>query len=178
MRQSYITHFNLRRTVINEIISENHKPNSRNEEMIADTVFIIHGHDHNLKVEVQLFLERGKVKNKVLHEVPDRGRTIIDKLVEETADARFAIALFTPDDITADQNLRARQNVILEVGYFIGKIGKSNVRMILKDQIEIPSDLSGILYEKYNEGSDWKINLIRELKAAGIEIDSEAALRT
>lgn len=164
--------------VVSEIISTVDGENQEINIMKLDTVFIIHGHDDNLKREVQLFLERGKVKNKILHELPDKGRTIIDKLVDETEDACFAIALFTPDDITIDQNKRARQNVILEVGYFIGKIGRSNVRMMLKDKIEIPSDLSGILYEKYNDNSEWKINLIRELRAAGVEVDSTAALRT
>lgn len=144
----------------------------------SDTVFIIHGHDHDLLAKVQLFLERGKVKNKVLHEQPDQGRTIIEKLINETEDASFAIALFTPDDLTDGKQFRARQNVILEVGYFLGKLGRSKVRMIVKEDIEIPSDLTGILYDKYDIGQSWKLKLIRELKAAGIEIDSDSALKT
>ena len=116
----------------------------------GDLVFIIHGHDNELKLEVKLLLNDAGVNNIVLHEQPDRGRTIINKLIEETENACYAIALLTPDDFTDDGKTRARQNVILEIGYFIGYLGKERIRILKKDDIEIPSDIQGILYEKYD----------------------------
>ncbi|MDI9312486.1 MAG: nucleotide-binding protein [Limnohabitans sp.] len=140
------------------------------------TAFIIHGHDNELKTEVQLLLKRAGVSSIVLHEQPDKGRTIIDKLVGETQIAGYAIALLTPDDLTRDGNTRARQNVILEIGYFLGLLGKERLRMIVKGQVEIPSDLQGILYEKHDNSGAWKIKLLKELQAVGIYVDIQAAI--
>lgn len=141
-------------------------------------VFIIHGHDENMKINVQLLLERAKVKGVVLHERPDRSRTIIDKLIEESQGAVYAIALFSPDDKTEDGEKRARQNVILELGYFIGLIGKQNVRILYKDGTSIPSDIQGVLYEPYDSNGNWKMRLLKEMKEAGVEVDIENAMET
>jgi len=140
------------------------------------TVFIIHGHDGDLKTKVQLLLMRAGVSNIVLHELPDRGRTIIDKLINETNNAGYAIALLTPDDLTQAGETRARQNVILEIGYFLGILGKERLRMIVKGNVEIPSDLHGILYEKHDDHGAWKIKLLKELQAVGIYVDIQAAI--
>ena len=140
-------------------------------------VFIIHGHDHELKIEVQLLLTRADVTSVVLHEQPDLGRTIIDKLVEEAKDASYAIALFSPDDSLVNGSRRPRQNVMLEVGYFIGKLGKDRVRLIVKGDIEIPSDLSGILYEKHDRSGAWRMRLLKELQAVGISVDIASVMR-
>lgn len=139
----------------------------------GNTVFIIHGHDNAIKTEVQLLLTRAGVFNIVLHEQPDKGRSIIDKLVEESNSSNYAIALLSPDDKTFEGNLRARQNVILEIGYFIGRLGKERVRILRKGETEIPSDLSGILYENYDEVGAWKMKLCKELIAVGIYVDIE-----
>ncbi len=139
----------------------------------GNTVFIIHGHNNELKTEVQLLLTRAGVNNIVLHEVADKGRTIIDKLVEESSNSNYAIALLSPDDKLEDGSARARQNVILEIGYFIGKLGKERVRILKKGQIDIPSDLQGILYENYDIDGAWKIKICKELIAAGIYVDIE-----
>jgi predicted nucleotide-binding protein len=72
-------------------------------------VFIIHGHDDHLKTEVQLLMLRAGVKSLVLHEAADKGRHTLDKLIEETRDAGYAIALLTPDDLVLDGKNRARQ---------------------------------------------------------------------
>lgn len=140
------------------------------------TAFIIHGHDNELKTEVQLLLKRAGVSSIVLHEQADKGRTIIDKLVDETQIAGYAIALLTPDDLTQNGNTRARQNVILEIGFFLGLLGKERLRMIVKGEVEIPSDLHGILYEKHDNGGAWKIKLLKELQAVGIYVDMKAAI--
>jgi len=158
--------------VLNDIINANPEIEEKSTpKSMGNQVFIIHGHDNDFKREVQLLLQNAGVNNIVLHEQPDKGRTIIDKLVQETEIAGYAIALLSPDDITGSGDKRARQNVILEIGYFMGKLGKERIRMVTKDNIEIPSDLSGILYEKHDENGAWKIKLLKEIQAVGIYVD-------
>ena len=162
---------------LDDIVKAN--PEIETEEIYrveGDTVFIIHGHDEQLKTEVQLLLERAGVRNVVLHEQPDKGRTIIDKLVEESQKSNYAIALFSPDDKLDDGSNRARQNVILEVGYFMGKLGKERIRLLINGDIEIPSDLQGILYEKYDKKGAWKMKILKELQAIGIFVDFDNVL--
>lgn len=165
--------------VIKDILNANPEIEEFSPKKIKNqTVFIVHGHDNELKTELQLLLSRAGVNSIVLHEQADKGRTIIDKLVQETEIAGYAIALLTPDDLTLDGNNRARQNVILELGYFLGKLGKERLRMIVKGQIEIPSDLQGILYEKHDNNGAWKIKLLKELQAVGIYVDLESAVKS
>lgn len=140
------------------------------------TVFIIHGHDHALKHELQLLLKNAGVACVVLHEEADKGRTIIDKLVQESAPSNFAVAVLSPDDLLSTGQYRARQNVILEMGYFIGLLGKERVRLLVKGDIDIPSDLYGILYERYDQQGAWKARLAKELIAAGIFVDLPAVI--
>jgi len=140
-------------------------------------IFIIHGHDNELKREVQLLLTRTELQDVVLHEQPNRGRTIIEKLIEESEGASFAIVLLSPDDELAEGTKRARQNVILELGYFLGKLGRSNVHLIKKGDVEIPSDIQGILYTDYDERGAWRIKLLKEMKDAGINLDIDNAIK-
>lgn len=160
---------------LQEIVNANPEIEDNTVEKVkGNTVFIIHGHDNGLKTEVQLLLTRAGVNNLVLHEQPDKGRTIIDKLVGESSNSNYAIALLSPDDKLADGSTRARQNVILEIGYFIGRLGKERVRLLKKGDMEIPSDLQGILYENYDMSGAWKMKLCKELIAVGIFVDIEA----
>jgi predicted nucleotide-binding protein len=162
---------------LNDILNANPEIEENTPKKInSQTAFIVHGHDNELKIEVQLLLNKAKVSSIVLHEQADRGRTIIDKLVGETEVAGYAIALLTPDDFTQAGTQRARQNVILEIGYFLGKLGKERLRMIVKGDIEIPSDLQGILYEKHDSGGAWKIKLLKEMQAVGIFVDLRAVI--
>lgn len=145
---------------------------SDNRELVSPgKVFIIHGHDNEMKKEVQLLLLRAGLDDVVLHECADKGRTIIDKLIEESNDAVYVIALLSPDDELTNGSYRARQNVILEVGYFLGKLGKSKVRLLTKGSVEIPSDLQGILYQGFDDNGAWKIKLLKEISAVGITLD-------
>jgi predicted nucleotide-binding protein len=102
------------------------------------------------------------------------GRTIITKFREEAADVGFAVVLMTPDDyggkVRAARNPRARQNVVFELGFFIGTLGPGRVAALVKGGIERPSDLDGVVYISLDDGS-WKEELGRELEAAGFEID-------
>lgn len=164
---------------LNDIANANPEVDIEKPKKIdGDVVFIIHGHDNELKNEVLLLLKRAGVNAIVLHEQADKGRTIIDKLIEESNNAGYAVALLTPDDLTENGNTRARQNVILEIGYFIGIVGKERLRMVVKSNIEIPSDLGGILYEKYDAQGAWKIKLLKEIQAVGIYVDIAAVIES
>lgn len=157
---------------LEDIVNANPEKSGEQPKMVdGGKVFIIHGHDALLKTEVQLLLNRAGVQSVVLHEMADRGRTIIEKLIDETKGAGYAIALLTPDDLTDSGQSRARQNVVLEIGYFLGKLGKERLRMIVKDNVEVPSDLQGILYEKHDVNSAWKMKLLKEMRAVGIFVD-------
>lgn len=162
---------------LNDIIDANPEFEAKPKKVSGNTVFIIHGHDKHLKTEVQLLLHRAGVNNIVLHEQADKGRNIIEKLIDETDSANYAIALLSADDELNDGTKRARQNVILEIGYFLGKLGKSRVRLLKKGDVEMPSDLSGVLYENYDEAGSWKIKICKELQAVGIFVDLEAVLK-
>jgi predicted nucleotide-binding protein len=173
--KKFLDYFEL---ALNDILFEDsEKPSEVEKKSLGDTVFIIHGHDDELKIELQLLLTRAKIKSIVLHEQPDKGRTIIEKLIEEGISANYAIAIFSPDDNMEDGAKRPRQNVILELGYFIGRLGKPRVRILKKGTIEIPSDLNGILYEQYDKENNWKIKILKELFAVGMTIDFETVMK-
>ena len=138
-------------------------------------VFVIHGRDVGTRALIARFLESLDLEPVILQEQPDRSRTIIEKF-EEYAQVNFAIALFTPDDFGGlkgdDPQSRARQNVVFEFGYFIGKYGRERVRALVKGNIEIPSDYSGILYIPLDDSAGWKIRLVGDLKSAGFDVDA------
>ncbi|WP_025865011.1 TIR domain-containing protein [Prolixibacter bellariivorans] len=165
--------------VLQEIVNANPEIEKDTiKKVTGDTVFIVHGHDNELKTELQLLLTRAGVNNIVLHEQADKGRTIIDKLVEESSESNYAIALLSPDDKLEDGSTRTRQNVILEIGYFIGQLGKERVRLLKKGDTEIPSDLQGILYENYDSAGAWKMKICKELIAVGIFVDIKSIAST
>ncbi|HED38486.1 MAG TPA: hypothetical protein ENI76_09640 [Ignavibacteria bacterium] len=145
--------------------------NTKNAMKVNPIVFIIHGHDEEMKKSVQVFLNRARLDDIVLHERPDKNRTVIEKLIEEGASADFVIALLSPDDIQSDGTIRARQNVILEIGYFIGRLGREKVKILRRENTDIPSDLHGILYENFDKDGAWRIKLAKEMIAVGISID-------
>jgi predicted nucleotide-binding protein len=152
-------------------------------------VFVVHGHDEKLKVQVARFLEKLELEPVILHEQADRGLTIIEKF-EKHSEVSFAVVLLSPDDAggklkeefrwmgfgqemeTETLKARARQNVIFEFGYFIGKLGRANVCGLYCEGVELPSDYSGVLYTKVDDGGAWQFNLLKELKAAGFAVDA------
>ena len=147
----------------------------------ANKVFVIHGHDESARETVARFLEKMRLEPVILHEQPNMGRTIIEKF-EDYADVKFAVVLLTPDDVgaietcRADLRPRARQNVVFEFGYFIGKLDRGRVCALVKGDIERPSDYDGVLYVPLDKNDGWKMRLLRELKAAGFELDANQAL--
>jgi len=143
-------------------------------------IFLVHGHDHGAKERVARFLERLGLEAIILHEQPDEGRTIIEKF-EHYADVRSAVVLLTADDVAypkADatkQENRARQNVIFEMGYFVGKLGRKNTFVLLDKGVMKPSDFDGVLYIPMEDDSTWRLKIVGELKAAGMQVDANKA---
>ena len=138
-------------------------------------VFVVHGHDGDVKYQAVEFLEKITGERPVvLHEQPDSGRTIIEKFEDHASEAGFAVVLLTADDVgrARDEttlNPRARQNVVLELGFFIGRLGRGRVVALHEAGVELPSDLSGVLYKPL--AGNWHTALAGELRAAKIEVD-------
>lgn len=153
------------------------KENSSSETTIAppstyNKIFIVHGHDGELKHSVARIVEKQGIEAIILSEQANQGRTIIEKF-EDYSDVDGAICLFTSDDLgrvksNPDEQPRARQNVVFEAGYFMGKLGRSNVVIIAEAGVELPSDMQGIVYTDKN---NWQFDVLKELKAMGYNID-------
>ncbi len=144
-------------------------------------VFIVHGHDGEAREGVARFLEKIGFEAIILHEQANRGMTVIEK-VNAHGDVGFAVVLLTPDDegrVKSGGELepRARQNVLLELGYFIGRIGRDKVCALKKGNVEIPSDFAGVVWQEMDATSGWKQALARELQAAGHQIDWNSVMR-
>ncbi|KJS07661.1 MAG: hypothetical protein VR77_00275 [Flavobacteriales bacterium BRH_c54] len=137
-------------------------------------VFIVHGHDDALKNEIARFIDQLGLKPIILHEQPSSSKTIIEK-IEDYSNVGYGIVLYTPCDEGAKKGEelkgRARQNVVFEHGFLIGKIRRENVCAIIKDNVEKPNDISGIVYIHYS--GNWKMDLIQELKKSGYEVNAE-----
>lgn len=144
-------------------------------------VFIIHGRDDLSKEALARFIERLGLEVVILHEQVNRGQALIEKL-EHHLDVGFALALLTPDDVGAlnDQvanfQPRARQNVIFELGMFMGRLGRHRVCTLYKGAVELPSDYQGMVYILMDSEGAWRAKLAKELKAAGFSIDANDAL--
>lgn len=138
-------------------------------------IFLVHGRNGEAKHEVARFIERLGIEAIILHERPNKGRTLITKFREESEDAAFAVVLMTADDeggvIGQTANPRARQNVVFEFGFFIGALGPSRVAALVDPGIEQPSDLDGVVYIERDVAGAWKNTLARELEAAKLQFD-------
>jgi predicted nucleotide-binding protein len=146
-----------------------------NEAMASRKIFVVHGHGKR-EHEIARYLEHLKFNPIILHEQANQGRTVIEKF-ESHSDVGFAVVLLTPDDLgraaeaPADQmKYRARQNVILELGYFIGRLGRDRVCALMEGEVELPSDIVGVLWEPLDSSGAWKQRLVHELKAARYDV--------
>jgi len=136
---------------------------------------VVHGRNDGFKSEVSSFLTRLELNPIILNEKANRGRTIIEKF-ENHSNVTSAIVLFTSDDVgkfkdDKDLEARARQNVIFEAGYFIGKLGREKTIILYEEGLKIPSDLLGYIYIPLDINKRWHLDLAKELKAIGFEID-------
>lgn len=143
-------------------------------------IFIVHGHNTAVQQSVARTLEKLGLTPIILHEQPNAGKTIIEKF-ESNSNVGFAIILLTDDDegkskTEIDLKSRARQNVVLELGYFIGKLGRDRVLPLYSEGVELPSDIHGLLYVPIDKADTWKFALVRELKAAGYSVDANSIL--
>lgn len=146
---------------------------SRASVKASDKVFVVHGHDHQTRNEVAGFLVSIGLNPIILGEEPAKGRTLIEKL-EQEGDVSYAVILLTGDDLGTEESRpsdlrpRARQNVILELGYFVGRYGRAKVIPLYEAGVEIPADYHGVEYVPLS--GEWKIRLANELKAAGLPV--------
>lgn len=159
-------------TYLSEMDEENVVEMKAPHKATFDRIFIVHGHDGELKHAVARLVEKQGLQAIILSEQANQGKTIIEKF-EENSDVSGAICLFTADDLgraKADANdlPRARQNVVFEAGYFMGKLGRNHVVIIAEKGIELPSDMQGIVY---TDKSNWEVDVLKELKAMGYTID-------
>jgi hypothetical protein len=142
----------------------------------SNKVFIVHGHDEAAMHSLARFLERLGLEAIILAEQPNMGRTIIEKFEASAGEVGFAVVLMTPDDVGGadgqEQTKRARQNVLFELGYFSGKLGRGRVCLLRKGNVEIPSDLFGVLYTDMDAGGGWRQKLVGEMKAAQLDFDA------
>ena len=153
---------------------ENSVPQAKCNKPLSNMgkVFIVHGHDGELKHAVARMVEKQGLEAIILSEQANKGKTIIEKF-EENSDVSGAICLFTADDLgrakaSSDEQPRARQNVVFEAGYFMGKLSRSRVVIIAESGVELPSDMQGIVYTNKN---NWEVDVLKELKAMGYAVD-------
>jgi predicted nucleotide-binding protein len=143
-------------------------------------IFVVHGREEGPREAVARFLERLGFQPIILHEQANQGITVIEK-VEANSDVGFAVIILTPDDAGGLNGEalqpRARQNVLLELGYFIGKLTRRRVCTLKVGELEIPSDWRGVVDEPYDAGGGWRQTLARELEAAEYEIDWNKVMR-
>ena len=144
--------------------------------MDKSKVFIVHGHDKQARLEVTIFIKSLGLKDIVLDEQASSGKTIIEK-IEDYTNVGFGIVLYTPCDLGASQEKkdplkpRARQNVVFEHGYLMGKIGRENVCALVKGDIEKPTDIAGVVYISMDEGGGWKLAVAKEMRSSGYDVD-------
>ena len=163
---------------LTESVSEANEEASQLVETYAPKkVFIVHGHAEAVNQEVARTIEKLGLEAIILREQPNTGKTIIEKFEEYAKDVNFAVILLTADDkIEGEDFFRARQNVVFEMGYFMGALGRRNVMCILQENVEKPGDIDGVVYTIIDKAGGWKYSLIKELKACGYDVDANKVL--
>ena len=151
------------------------------------TVFVVHGRAEVPRLEVENLIRRAtKVEPIVLADQIGGGAvTLIEKLEEHLgtgSPAAFAVIIMTGDDLGRldedgeQERPRARQNVVLELGYAMGTLGRRKVAILHEEGLELPSDITGVAYYPLDAPGAWKSRILGELKAAGIAVDADALL--
>ena len=140
------------------------------------TVFISYVHDKEALTTLAGFIEKLGLKPTVLDERSSKEQTVIDKFEEQVDEAGFAIVLLTPDDVgsskaTGKRKLRARQNVIFELGYLLAGLGGERVCALYKEGVELPSGIHDVAYVPMDSADDWKLKLSQGMRKAGLPID-------
>jgi predicted nucleotide-binding protein len=148
---------------------------------LTKKVFVVHGHDVAAREMVTRFLLQIGFEPIILFEQANQGRTVIEK-VETHGDVSFAVVLLTPDDVgraqtATDLEPRPRPNVLLELGYFLGRLGRDKVCSLMKGDVRVPSDFAGVVWVALDDAGAWQRSLAKELQAAGHMIDWNKVMR-
>lgn len=152
---------------------------SSNSKTSNKRVFVVYGHNTNARAQLEAMLRRWELEPIILDQLVSTGQTVIEKLDEYISQANFGIVLMTPDDIgyakedKSKMKYRARQNVILEMGMLLGKIGRSKVAILFSqaEDMELPSDINGYIYIPFKDNvEDAKNSLAKELDKNGYTI--------
>lgn len=162
--------------LLKSAIQEKYAISEKVPSLDKSQVFIVHGHDETAKTKTARFIEKLGLNPIILHEQASGSKTVIEK-IEAYSNVGFGIVLYTACDVgaKAEDNpkyrSRARQNVVFEHGFLIGKIGRENVCALVKGEIETPNDISGVVYVKMDDDDAWHLKIARELRNSGYEID-------
>jgi predicted nucleotide-binding protein len=169
-------------TLKNDVFNELKTESTEAPGSLSNKVFVVHGHDDAAKSALEIFLRELGLEPIVLHRQADQGQTIIEKF-EKHADVGYAFILLTPDEVSylkkdesvddkaRKKELRARQNVIFEFGYFVGRLGRSRVCCLHTGNVVLPTDLSGMVYKSYSSSvEEAAYGIIKDLKASGYKL--------
>lgn len=161
---------------------EEKKITVKEKRQMSNKVFIVHGHDELAIQEMARTLEKWGFEAIILHEQADQGLTIIEK-IEKYTDVDYAVVLYTECDYgraketpKENEKFRARQNVVFEHGYLISKLHRDHVCALVKGDVETPGDISGVVYVDMDSNGAWKMQLAKNMKAAGLKIDIDKFL--
>ncbi len=163
------------------VVADDNRDMNVKVDIETKDVFIVHGHDGGLKNEVARFITDMGYNPIILHEQPNKGKTIVEK-IETFSNVCYAIVLYTPCDKGASKDSlellpRARQNVVFEHGYLIGKLRRERVCALVKDNVEKPGDIDGVIYVTYDDRGAWKMEIAKEFKTLGLRFNPDAILR-
>jgi predicted nucleotide-binding protein len=160
-----------------EVPDQKSENRTANRPSASERVFLVHGHDEAMLQACARFLEKLGLPVTILREQSNQGRTVIEKFVHNS-DVAFAVVLLTADDRGGpaglpyeNQQPRARQNVILELGFFLGRLGRERVCALYGEGVEVPSDYQGVAFVRLDSGMAWRLELARELQAVGLPVD-------
>lgn len=155
-------------------------PYESSEPSGDEKVFLVHGHSDEAKEAVSRLLEKtGDQDVVILHEQPNEGRTLIEKFEDHAKASDHAVVLLTADDVGGEASVkdpepelqaRGRQNVVFELGFFVGRLGRSRVTVLYEETVELPSDFKGVVYISLGDDS-WRFKLLKELRGAGLTYD-------
>ena len=187
--KSLLSAYIMRRSSATEVEAEDETPPSLTQEVAPDAgaapeaesadrspnrVFVVHGQNESARTAVVSFLESVGLVGIVLHEQPNMGRHLLTKFIQEADLVTFAVVLMTDDDMGSRKGgtlaPRARQNVILELGYFLAHLGQAKVCALITPGLETPSDFDGIVYIRMDDEQRWQQELKRELLAARMPV--------
>ncbi len=168
-----------------ESVAQPSKPEARIEPETGpgySGVFLVHGRSEGVKEKVARFLEKLSIPVTILHEQPSLGKTVLEKLAHYS-NVGYAVVLLTGDDrgglweAPYDGQLpRARQNVVLELGFFLAQLGRERVCALVEESVELPSDYHGVVFIKLDSADAWKLSLAKEMRGAGLPIDLNRAM--